>query len=223
MKTKMQSVLKIKYLLILFIAAFALTVPVRTYQYFTVIAPKTGFYTSLNWAVYVLYIALAVFSLIFILCSLLSAEAVESKMPQGRSKLLAVSAIIFAVCFIIDSIRQISAFVMAFIGYSSGSVRPGLWKYLSTNGYIPVILEALFALCAAIYMIVFGMSYSSGRNTFEDSKLLALGPMLWAVSKMIACLMQPISYVKVSELLLELFALAFLMLTFLSFAGFRPS
>lgn len=210
--------IKIKNLLILFIISFAICVPIRIYQYFTVIASGTGFYTSLSWAVYALYGALAFFSLVFIVCTYLSAEAVESKTPKGKSKVLGIVAIIFAICFIFDAIRQISASAFAFIGYSSGSIKPGIWNYIIQNGYIPVILQALFALCASIYLIVFGISYLNGKNTFEDSKLLALGPMLWAVSRMVANLMKPISYQKVSELLLELFALALLTITFLSFA-----
>ena len=218
MKKGKLNFIKVKFLLPFFALMFAATVPIRIYQYFTVIAPGTGFYTSLNWAVYALYGILAFASIVFILSALLSAEAVQSKMPVGKSKALAIVSYLFSVCFIIDAVKQISAFVIAFIGYSSGAVKPGFWSYVTSNGYIPVIMEAFFALCAGVYMIVFGMSYSNGKNTFEDSKLLALGPMLWSVSRLIAGLMQPISYQKVSELLLELFALAFLMIAFLSFA-----
>ena len=217
MKGKLNFV-KIKGLFILFAVAFAAAVPIRIYQYFSVIAPQTGFYRSLNWAVYALYIIVGAFSLINIVFTLLSAEAVQSRMPEGRAKLLGVAAVVYAVCFLIDAILKISAFALAFIGYSAGSVRLGMWKYITANGYVPVILQAIFALFAAIYFIVFGMSYLAGKNTFQDSKLLALAPMLWAVARMINGLMKPISYVKVSELLLELFATALLMITFLSFA-----
>lgn len=217
MKGKLDFI-KVKGLLVLFAIAFAFAAPIRLYQYFTVIAPSTGFYTSLSWAVYALYIIVGVFSLAVIICSFLSTETVQSKMPEGKSKLLGVVSIAYAVCFLIDAIMRISSFAIAFVGYASGSVRPGLWRYISTNGYLPVILQAVFALFAAIYFIVFGMSYLAGKNTFQDSKLLALSPMLWAVARMITGLMKPISYVKVSELLLELFSMMFLMLTFLSFA-----
>ncbi|MBO4338398.1 MAG: hypothetical protein K5755_04330 [Clostridiales bacterium] len=217
MKGKL-SFIKVKWLFILFAAAFALTVPLRIYQYFSVIAPETGFYTSLNAAVYALYFIVAIFSVITIALSFVSAEAVESKMPEGQNKLMGVVAMVYAACFIIDTISKISSFAMAFIGYASGSIKLGVWRYITANGYLPVILQALFALFAAIYFIVFGMSYYSGKNTFRDSKLLALAPMLWAVTRMISLLMRPISYVKVSELLLELFAMSLLMLTFLSFA-----
>lgn len=212
------SFIKIKGLFILFALCFAAAVPIRIYQYFTVIAPATGFYRSLNWAVYALYIIVGAYSLITVIGALLSEETAQSKMPEGKSKLLGVVAFVYAACFLIDAIIKISSFVMAFVGYASGMVRPGVWKYIAANGYVPVILQAVFALFAAIYFIVFGMSYSAGKNTFQDSKLLALSPMLWAVAKMITGLMRPISYVKVSELLLELFASALLMITFLSFA-----
>lgn len=217
MKEKL-NFLKVKWLFILFAVAFAVTVPLRIYQYFSVLAPETGFYRSLNAAVYALYITVGIFSLITIVFSFISPEAVESKMPEGKNKLMGVVAIVYAVCFLVDATAKISTFVMAFIGYASGSIRPGVWKYIAANGYLPVFFQALFALFAAIYFIVFGLSYYSGKNTFRDSKLLALTPMLWAVSRMISLLMKPISYVKVSELLLELFSMTFLMLTFLSFA-----
>ena len=209
---------KAKWLFILFAVAFAAAVPIRLYQYFSVLAPKTGFYTYLNGAVYALYIIIAVFCFATIVLSFISAEAVESKMPEGKSKLLGIVSMVYAACFLIDAIAKISSFATAFIGYSAGSVKLGLWKYTTANGYIPVILQAVFALFAAIYFIVFGLSYYSGKNTFRDSKLLALTPMLWAVARMISLLMRPISYIKVSDLLLELFATSLLMLTMLSFA-----
>jgi len=217
MKVKL-SFLKVKWLFILFAVAFAASVPVRIYQYFTVIAPTTGFYKSLNWAVYALYIILAVFSLVTIVFSFLSAEAVESKMPEGKNKLMGVVAIVYAVSFLVDATVRISSFAVSFVGYASGTVKPGIWKYITANGYLPVLFQAVFALFAAIYFIVFGLSYYAGKNTFRDSKLLALTPMLWAVARMVSLLMRPISYIKVSELLLELFATSLLMLTFLSFA-----
>lgn len=209
---------KVKLLLPTFIVAAALSIPLRIYQYLFIINPETGFYNKLDWSVYALYIVLGVFSLAFIVFSLLSKEAVASKAPDGQSKAVGIVGFGFAVCFVVDAIKQISAFAFAVLGYSGSAVGLTLWKYLTGNGYIPGIFQAVFALGAAVYLIIFGLSYLNGKNTYQDSKLLALNPMLWAVCKMIARLMRPVSYTKLSELLLELFSLAFLMLTFLAFA-----
>lgn len=219
MKIKGKSLfIKVKVFFIAFIVAVAAALPLRIYQYFSVIAPGTGFYKAINWSVYALYIIVGVFSLFSIILTFLSSEAVESKMPEGKNKLTGIVALVYAACFIVDTITKISSFAVSYLGYFSGSIRVGTWNYLNANDHIPIILQAVFALFSAIYFIVFGLSYISGRNTFRDSKLLALNPMLWAVARMISLLMKPISYVKVSELLFELFAMTFLMLTFLSFA-----
>ena len=218
MKKAKTNTIKVKRLMPAFIVALAAGVIVRLYQYFTIIDAETGFYTSINWSVYALYIILGIFSLMFIVISFVSSEAVSSKPIEGKSKLLGTVSIIFAAGLIIDAIQQISSFVFAVLGYAGSAVGLTLWKYVSGNGYIPAILEAVFALGAAVYMIIFGVSFTNGKNTYQDSKLLALNPMLWAVCRMISRLMRPISYSKLSELLIELFSLAFLMMAFLAFA-----
>jgi len=217
MKKKI-SFLKLKWLLPLFAIAFAVSVPLRLYEYFSVLEPKTGFFTSINWAVYALYAVLIVYALICCFISFFASETVESKMPEGKNRLLGVVSFVFAAAFVVEAVLSISDFAEKLFGYYNGNQDISLWKYITASGYLPILIGIIFSLFSIIYFIVFGMSYFAGRNTFQDSKLLALSPMLWAVCRMITDLMRPINYAKVSELLIEMFAFVFLMLTFLSFA-----
>ena len=104
MKKPQLAFIKIKYLLPVFIAAVAVLIPLRIYQYWYLIDGETGFYNKINWAVYALYALIGVYGLVFILCSFLSAEAVESKPPVGKTKGLGFVSFGFAVCFIIRCI-----------------------------------------------------------------------------------------------------------------------
>ena len=179
-------------------------IPFRTYQLLFITEASTGFYTSIDWSVYVLYglSALAILAS-FIIVSL--AKNVPSSRDEIRKKnvFLAVSSILFSLGIIIDS-------VFAFTSILAGT--------LSADNFSSVVIEAVFGVFAAIYIMIFGISHFDGRTTYFQYRFLALAPLAWTTGRIIIRFMKKISYVNVADLMLEIFILAAMMIFFLALA-----
>lgn len=80
------------------------------------------------------------------------------------------------------------------------------------------MVETVFGVFAAIYFMLFGISYFDGRTTYFQYRFLALAPLAWTTGRIIIRFMKKIAYVNVADLMLELFILAGMMIFFLSFA-----
>jgi len=83
---------------------------------------------------------------------------------------------------------------------------------------IASLFESIFGIIACVYFIVFALSYFNDKADFTSYKVLALAPLFWAMCKMITRFMTKISFINVSELMLEMLELALVMLFFMSFA-----
>lgn len=91
-------------------------------------------------------------------------------------------------------------------------------RYFFSNGMFASLFESIFGIIACVYFIVFALSYFNDKADFTSYKVLALAPLFWAMCKMITRFMTKISFINVSELMLEMLELALVMLFFMSFA-----
>ncbi len=179
-------------------------VPFRTYQLLFITEASTGFYTKIDWSVYAIYGLSALAILVsFIIVNL--AKNVPSSRDEIHKKniFLAVSSVLFAIGIIIDSILALTSLL-------AGTV--------SAESFSSVLIEAVFGVLAAIYMMIFGISHFDGRTTYFQYRFLALAPMAWTTGRIIIRFMKKISYVNVADLMLEIFILAGMLVFFMSFA-----
>jgi hypothetical protein len=180
------------------------TIPVRTYQLLFITEASTGFYTATDWSVYVAY-ALSALAILVSIIVVGLAKNVPSSRDEIRKKnvFLAVSSILFALGIIVDS-------VLAFTSILAGTT--------GTENFSSVVIEAVFGVFAAIYIMIFGISHFDGRTTYFQYRFLALAPLAWTTGRIIIRFMKKISYVNVADLMLEIFILAAMMIFFLAFA-----
>lgn len=197
------------------LGVLVLAVPLRMYQLLSIIEEDTGFYKNVDWSVYVMY-ALGVTAIIvpYILTNL-SKNIPASKSPYRRNKLLAAASIIFAIGIVIDVISAFSSFFINIKSFTAAEI--SLMVTLN-QGQIPLLIEAVIGVFAAIYMLVFGISYIDGRTTYSQYKFLAITPLFWCMSRIVLRFVRKIAYVNVSDLMLEIFMLAFMMIFLLAFA-----
>lgn len=208
---------KLNPLLGLYIAAGLLiaAIPVRLYQLLTIIEQDTGFYKAVDRSVYVMY-ALAAAALIASYgIAVLAKNIPASKSPYRRNKFLAVTSILLGVGIVLDVVSAASAFIIKARNFMSAGI-----SFLGTadQGQIPILFEAVLGIFAAIYLLVFGISYIDGRTTYSQYKFLAITPFFWSISRLVGRLISKIAYVNVSDLMLEIFGIAFMMIFFMSFA-----
>ena len=211
------SAVKMKYLLFVFAAAVLVALPTRVYQLLALVDASNGFFKESDVTVPVLYGVVVVFSLLFLVLSFISKEVPSPKLPAGKNPVLGIASFIITAGLSWDMLRTLRNIIP--VNQGNATIFMSLFKTnLSQNGGTFALLELVFAFFAIIYFLVFGISHLNGKASYKEFKLLALSPLCWSMTVLITKLMNPISFVKVSELLFEIFFFVFVMLFFLTFA-----
>ena len=211
------SAVKMKYLLFVFAAAVLVSLPTRVYQLLALVDASNGFFKESDVTVPVLYAVLVVFGLLFLVLSFISKEVPSPKLPAGKNLLLGIASFVITGGMGWDIFRTLGEIIP--VNQGNAAIFMSLLKTnLAQKGGTFTILELVFAFFAIIYFIVFGISHLNGKASYKEFKLLALSPLCWSMTVLITKLMNPISFIKVSELLFEIFMFVFVMLFFLTFA-----
>lgn len=203
------------YSLYVVFGLMAVAVIFRMYQLLNIIESDTGFYHFKDWSVYVMYVLCALAILVPYVLTLLAKNVPASKSPFRKNMLMAVASFVFAGGIVLDVVSSLSTFLLNVKSFSAAG--------LSVMGTVdqsqfPLIMETVFGVFAAIYIIIFGISYIDGRTTYAQYKFLAITPLFWAMSRIVIRFVRKIAYVNVSDLMLELFILGFMMIFLLNFA-----
>ncbi len=210
---------KMKYLFFIFVAALLVSLPTRVYQLLLVVDVNNGFYNNGDITVLVLYGALAVFSIAFLVLSFLSKEVPSPKLPVGKNPVLGIGSAIMAagLCYDIFSIE--SKVIPHIEGDFNLEIFTSLFSSnLEQNGGLLLVLRFLFALFAIFYFVIFTVSHLNGKASYKEYKILAVAPVGWACVCLVSRLMTAVSFLRVSELLFEIFMFVFGVLFLLVFA-----
>ncbi len=195
--------------LLFFAAAAVIALPVRTLQFFTVLESNTGFFTQNDWSVYLLYAVLAaaflaVFSFGFIRKKKLAYSLDAVKRPGFG--ILSLTAAIGAV---INAIQSFSFLNGEEIIVEEGKLNPTI---------LIIAAQTAFALLSAIYFLALGVSCVSGKGSASSLRFLSLTPVIWCIFRLVYRFTYTISYIRVSDLMLEMLMLAAFILFFMAFA-----
>ncbi len=211
------SAAKMKYLLFVFAAAVLVTLPTRVYQLLALVDASNGFFKESDVTVPVLYAVVGVFVLLFLVLSFISKEVPSPKLPAGKNPVLGVASFVMTAGLGWDMFKTLGDIIPVNQG-NAGIFINLLRNNLAQEGGVFTILKFIFAFFAIIYFIVFGISHLNGKASYKEFKLLALSPLCWSMTVLISKLMKAISFIKVSELLFEIFMFVFVMLFLLTFA-----
>ena len=210
MKSKSDVIYKLPLLVSL--CALLVAVPLRVYQYFKVLEPETGFYSTIDFSVYIIYALLGIAVITAIVIPLINKKKMITVASVKKSPVFLVLSLILAVTIIIDSAGQLmSYFDLYYAAASSGST---IAEYVKKQGGTLLLLQAVSGAIAAVYFFVSGLSVSLGNSDGSKLKLLGLTPVLWCIFRLLYKFKRTISFINVSDLLLELFEIVFLMLFF---------
>lgn len=211
------SAVKMKYLLFVFAAAVLVSLPTRVYQLLALVDASNGFFKESDVTVPVLYAIVVVFSLLFLILSFISKEVPSPKLPAGKNPILGIASFVITAGLGWDMFATLGEIIPVNQG-SAGIFISLLRNNLAQAGGAFTILKFVFAFFAIIYFIVFGISHLNGKASYKEFKLLALSPLCWSMTMLVTKLMNAISFIKVSELLFEIFMFVFVMLFLLTFA-----
>lgn len=184
-------------------------IPLRVYQYFHVIEPGTGFFISTDATVYALYGLLGA----GLICSMASALICRREIGYDRSVKKRPGQGIFAVLACVSMFYEVGVIV----GRLMGDIEdPGDGTFLIT--VLLLRAQVIFGLLAAVYILLVGIGCFTGKSNGSEFKILSAAPMAWLMFRLILCFTTKISFTKVSELTLELFMLAFMLMFFGAYA-----
>lgn len=196
---------------IAFCAAAVVLLPYRTYQFFSVIEPGTGFYSEYGLNVWLFYALTASAVAVSVIISLLSRKGVGYDLAAVRRPGQAILSLLVAATLVMDSISCFSSFTeLSNLVHVEDSVSVAAPKIM--------LVQAFTAVIAAAYFVLSGVTYIIGKRNASQFKILSLSPALWCILRLVFRFTRTISYVRVSDLLLELAMISFLMLFFMAYA-----
>ncbi len=196
---------------VIFALAAVIALPLRTVQFFTVLEDGTGFYSEMNFGVYLLFgiLAVSILALLFIGISKrkkLSFSTGEIKSPGcGILALAAASGVLLDAvnCFGFNLNLGIST-------AANAETSPVQFLFLSVEGVL--------AILTALFFVILGVSLLSGKSSQKSCRYLALMPVFWSIVRMVFRFTRTISYIRVSDLLFEMIMLVFMIAFFFAFA-----
>lgn len=191
--------------------ALAITLPLRTLQYLNNIEEHTGFYKEIDFNVIIYVAILAIASLCFIASAFMSRKKVS--LERKPMKLPG--------CGIFSALTAIGIAWSGYSDYMAKDVDTSAYTVSSTAapGLISIIhtISLVFAILAAIYFGVLAINFITGKAP-DKIKLMSLAPVLWSMFRIIERITRTISYLRVSDLALEMVGIACLIIFFMAFA-----
>lgn len=200
----------------LFAGFTAIAIGVRTYQMMYIFEPDTGFYfieAKDNLTLPLLYALVGASCLLYLVLSFLSTRKKEFAAPEGKNYFMATGSVLFSITLVIDGMLRSSELFAQY-----GSEYGGFWKFLIQTKSFPLLGEIVFALLAALYFVIVGVSYFKGNGAHKASKVMSLSPVCWLMFRLVRRFVRAVSFIRVSELFWELIMIALMMLFFLGFA-----
>ena len=201
--------------LLFLISALVCTV-LRCVQVATLIDAETGFYKQSSVITVLFYIVLFGSCLAFCLLSYLSSQSASLQTSTIKSKPLCAVSAVFGITMFINCFTSFSQSLTS--SGSGANVEGSAFKVMMSTGVLPKALQAAFALLSAVFFFILADSFKNGSEKARGHKLLALAPIGWVAFRLIFRFVSKISFLRVSDLFLELSMLAFMILFFMAFA-----
>lgn len=190
----------------------------RSVQLAKLIDSETGFFIGGNAFNTVFYVLLAAVCFVFVVYSFLSSQGAKIELAAFKDNNAGLAAALFAVGLFYDCGDSLVEGASIFYNIPTHAFLDGAdaFKALMSTGALPYIFEGIFAFLSAIYVIILAKSFSKGSLSAHNHKFIAIAPIAWAGFKMITRFVKQISYIRVSDLFLELMMLACMILFFVA-------
>ncbi|MBQ8574747.1 MAG: hypothetical protein IJ447_01710 [Clostridia bacterium] len=197
------------------LTAVLIAVPLRVYQYFKLINPETGFYDNKDFSIVVVYAVLAVAMFACIAFSYIKHKSIKVVTIGKDSKIFIGVSMLMALGVAVDSFGMFSDYLSLYSEGTNGYIN--MSDYISAQGGSIMLIQAIFGIISAIYFAVAGIS-SLNKTNAPKLKLLAVFPVAWCIFRLLIRFKRTISFVNVSDLLLEMFMIVFVMMFLLALA-----
>ncbi len=201
------------------IAALSLCalLPLRVVHVTTLIDPTTGFFDKTNFTVPLFYAIGAVVAVVLFALSYLNSKATRTRDCVAKSKSLGIVSVLTALSIAYSSVIGFSEFIQLNAAYSDAQA-VSYTSYLTQSGAAALAVEGIMGLLSVTFFCLYAVSCFKKNFSLSSFALLSVTPTLWAISRIVFRFLEKISFVNVSDLLLELITLAFMIMFTLTFA-----
>lgn len=210
-KFKEKMDVSLKPLMPLFCCAGLVCSVLRALQMAKYIDPETGFYTGGEVIKIVLYAILALASIILFALSYVSAESSKISFYKVKNKSMAFASALMGFTMFYDCYDSLKNCVTDIYYSDSGSYTTAM-----TSGALPSLLQSFFALLSAVFFLILAKDLIRGTAGASKRKVLSTMPVWWAGARLVHRFVRKISFVEVSDLLLELLMIACMLLFFMA-------
>lgn len=199
----------------IFIAAVVVALPLRMVQYFTVLEGETGFYSESGFLVWAFYALLVIAAVLLFVCGFSKRKTVAlssggEKLPGcGIFSALAAAGCAFDIADAIAKIKESSEQIYVAEAETAASLQALNVVYK---------LQIVFAALAGVFFILSAVDFLTGKGTGGRYKVLSLAPVIWEMFRLISRFTRTISFVRVSELMLEMLMMALFTMFFMAYA-----
>lgn len=210
------SVEKIKplHLIGAFVFALVSCMALRFYHCISYIDATNGFYTKTDFTVVLFYAILIAVSLFILVAGFLSANTGKfGENTIASNKPLGIAGILLSISMLLESVYSTIRGA-----YTTGPVSSGGFSSSMSNGELPYKLLSLFSFLTCVYFLVFAINCFKNESKMSSKRIFALMPVGWACTKMIPLFVKQISFVRVSDLVLEIVVVSMFIAYTLSFA-----
>ena len=200
--------------LALFAGSALLLTVMRFVQIKTSIDASTGFYTKSGFSVVLFYVLLFVSCFLLAVASFVSADSKTVALNKKSPGMFAVTlAYAFFVFF-----NGASSFIKSIAAAGEPQTASTAFKGLMISGAIPLLLQSVFAVLSGIFFIELSLSFKKGDGSASGHRMAALMPVGWTSCRLLHLFVSKISFLRVSDLFLELSMCAFMVLFFMALA-----
>ncbi len=197
--------------------AAVVALPIRTMQFFTVLEGESGFYRAADWSVYLLYGVLALSVVAIMIYGIVSRKRLDYSLETLKRPGMGVISMAAAMGVLLDAAFCITS-AMKIEEISSGLSTANYVEGMTQGDGVILTAEAIFAVFTAIYLVVLGFSYLSGKTNGSEYRLISLAPVIWSIFRLVYRFKRTISFVRVSDLLFEMIMICFMIMFFFAFA-----
>ncbi len=195
--------------IVAFALAAVIALPMRTLQFFTILEKDTGFFVETDWSVYLLYAVIAAAFLVFYIFGFIRRKKLAYSVEAVKRPGFGILSLTAAAGAVANALQSFSFLDGEEIITHEGKFNPTI---------IILAVQAVFAALSAIYFLALGLSCMRGNAAASKLRILSLSPVIWSIFRLVYRFTHTISYIRVSDLMLEMLAIAAFILFFMAFA-----
>lgn len=202
------------------IAALSLCalLPLRVYHVTTLIDPETGFFSDDSFTVPLFYIIGAAVTVVLLVLSFLNSKANRARNCTARSTLLGIISAFTASSIMFNAVNSVIRFIELNTEYASAFHGLSYTSYLTQSGAAALLGQGVTGVLASVFFFSYTVNCLSKSEKRSYISVLSAAPTLWAICRIVFRFLAKISFVNISDLLLELIMLVFVILFMLTFA-----